>query len=583
MNGNSEEKRRIQFNMEKETEKYKMQEKFTQFFRTHKEIFTILGILVICLILYCFAMGSYPLIDPYETKLVSIARSMYRTGELFALYLNGTFYFEIPPLYFWLETIAFSIFGKACEVTARIPVAVYASAGVFLVYSLCRKLISRKLAIASSLILATSIMYILFAKIAVAEMLFAFCTGVSVYSCIYTLFCKDSQKKYFWWLFYIFTAFALMTKGLPGILIPLVTSVLCYGFSKKLLEILKPVNIIPGLIFFTIITLPWHLIMMTYYNPQFFENYVLKNHIDKYWYLYSTSHPAPWYFIAAAFFAAFFPWIFSFIAQILVFFKEKSLHLGKYCFDFKSLNFPQKFIFCNVIYFLTIIILFSLSAAKLPWYALPAIIPASVILGKFWTDYFEEDKHNIAINITMIILTILCFLGIAGIFIIPEFFKGEAKLEITGVRPEILLLLLVVVTMQIFSYIKNAKKVMFSSIIILMTGASMIMSAGFFDFVCAFGENDIIKYTTEAKQDKTPIVTYGLNNEASVFFYYEQEYVSYKKGQVEDMAIYAESYPDTRFIVKNSDLKALSKDINFEIKEKGVKYALIEKIKQKKD
>ena len=49
------------------------------------------------------------------------------------------------------------------------------------------------------------------------------------------------------------------------------------------------------------------------------------------------------------------------------------------------------------------------------------------------------------------------------------------------------------------------------------------------------------------------------------------------------MAIYAESYPDTRFIVKNSDLKALSKDINFEIKEKGVKYALIEKIKQKKD
>ena len=127
-------------------------EKVFGYIKEHKEAFTVSGLLILCFLLYFFAIGNYPLIDPYETKFVSIARSMYKTGELFVLNLNGNFFFEAPPLYFWIESLAFSIFGKVNETIARIPVAFCATIGVFLVYIFCRKIISRKYDDVASLI-----------------------------------------------------------------------------------------------------------------------------------------------------------------------------------------------------------------------------------------------------------------------------------------------------------------------------------------------------------------------------------------------------------------------------------------------
>jgi 4-amino-4-deoxy-L-arabinose transferase-like glycosyltransferase len=47
------------------------------------------------------------------------------------LYLNGEYFFEKPPLYFWLESLSFLIFGKINEVTARIPVSLCATFACF--------------------------------------------------------------------------------------------------------------------------------------------------------------------------------------------------------------------------------------------------------------------------------------------------------------------------------------------------------------------------------------------------------------------------------------------------------------------
>ena len=184
-------------------------EKVFGYIKEHKEVFSVFGLLILCFLLYFFAIGNYPLLDPYETKFVSVARAMFKTGELFALNLNGDFFFQAPPLYFWLESAAFSVFGKTSETIARIPVALYATAGVFLVYIFCRKIVARKNAIAASMILATSLMYTLLSKIAVADMLFSVCIGISIYSGIYTLLCTEEHKKYFWWLSYILSGFTL--------------------------------------------------------------------------------------------------------------------------------------------------------------------------------------------------------------------------------------------------------------------------------------------------------------------------------------------------------------------------------------
>lgn len=558
-------------------------EKVFGYIKEHKEAFTVSGLLILCFLLYFFAIGNYPLIDPYETKFVSIARSMYKTGELFVLNLNGNFFFEAPPLYFWIESLAFSIFGKVSETIARIPVAFCATIGVFLVYIFCRKIISRKYAVVASLILATSLMYTILAKIAVTDMLFSVCTGIAVYSGIYTLLCSEAHKKYFWWLFYIFAGFCLMIKGFTGILVPFAVIFLCSCFSRKFKKIFRPVFLIPGLLFFFLIVFPWHWIMFSNFNPMFFNEYILKQHVDKYWYLFANGNPAPWYIILLAFLSAFLPWIFSFVAQIIVFFKDKWKEFPKYFTDFNSLNFPQKFIFYNIVYFLAIIIIFSFLATKHPVYVLPALIPASVILPKFWIDYFEEEKHHIAINITMGVWTLIIAACIAGIFFVPNYFEGQQKQELIHIQPEMLLLLLVVFTMQIFAYLRKAKKVLFSSLIVLMTGLSMIVSTGIFNFICSMEQYDVVLYSMIAKQEGAPIVTYNTPNTYSVLYYYDKEISTFAKKQIEAVLSLSKTYPETRILITNSELNELNKKYTFKIIGKGLKYSLIQNIKPKED
>lgn len=558
-------------------------EKISEYIKEHKEPVTVAVILIMCFLLYFFALDNYPVLDPYESKFVSIARSMFNSGDSVVLSLNGNFFFETPPLYFWIESFFFNILGKISEGIARIPVALCATFGVFLVYAICRKVVARKNAIVASSILATSFMYIILAKIAVTDMMFCLLMGVSVYAGICTLLYSESYKKYFWWIFYIFAAFCLMAKGFIGILVPFITVFLCCLLTGKIKEMFKPVFLFPGLMFFVIIVFPWHWIMFSQYNPMFFNEYILKQHVDKYWYLFANGEPAPWYYIFLAFIGAFMPWFLSFVAQILVFIKEKITQIGKYFTELESLNFPQKFLFYNVIYFAVVICVFSFLATKHPVYVLPALVPASVILSKFWVDYFEEDKHGIAVNITMGLWTVLTIAGIAGVFFMPDFFKGQVKQELMHIQPEILLLLLVVLTMQIFAYIRKAKKVLFSSLIVMMTGFSMLMSVGGFNAICAKGQYDIVLYSIIAEKEGVPLATYNLQNNYSVLYYYGKDLITFSEKQFPDLLSLSESYPESRIILPNNTLKELSEEYDFITVGEGLKYSMIKNVKPKED
>ncbi len=59
--------------------------------------------------------------------------------DFLTLYLNGEYFFEKPPLYFWQECLSFALFGKINEFTARFPVALLGFLFCFVVYFTCKK------------------------------------------------------------------------------------------------------------------------------------------------------------------------------------------------------------------------------------------------------------------------------------------------------------------------------------------------------------------------------------------------------------------------------------------------------------
>ena len=95
------------------------------FFKKHNEIFTFLGLGIIFYIIFFYGTGSYPLMDIDETRYASMAHDMFKSKDFMTLYLNGEYFFEKPPLFFWLECLSFSVFGKVNEFTGKIPLEVH--------------------------------------------------------------------------------------------------------------------------------------------------------------------------------------------------------------------------------------------------------------------------------------------------------------------------------------------------------------------------------------------------------------------------------------------------------------------------
>ena len=135
-----------------------------QFLKKHIEAISLILLLLVCFFLYFFALGEYSLVDVDESRYVSMSKDMFNTKDFLTLYLNKEIFFEKPPLYFWSECLSFALFGKITEATARFPVALYGTLSCFMVYFIGRKITSRTFGVVSSLILATSLEFLILAK-----------------------------------------------------------------------------------------------------------------------------------------------------------------------------------------------------------------------------------------------------------------------------------------------------------------------------------------------------------------------------------------------------------------------------------
>lgn len=105
--------------------------------------YTIFLYLLIGLIFYfgfIYQLGSYPLLDVDETRYVDMARKMFESKDFFTLYLNGEYFFEKPPLFFWIECISFKLCGCVSELTARLPIVLLSVLPASLLFFYAKKL-----------------------------------------------------------------------------------------------------------------------------------------------------------------------------------------------------------------------------------------------------------------------------------------------------------------------------------------------------------------------------------------------------------------------------------------------------------
>ena len=73
-----------------------------------------------------FGIGGTPLLDPDEPVYAETAREMIQTGDFLSPRIFGAYWYDKPPMYYWLVALAQLIFGDN-EFAARFPAALMAS------------------------------------------------------------------------------------------------------------------------------------------------------------------------------------------------------------------------------------------------------------------------------------------------------------------------------------------------------------------------------------------------------------------------------------------------------------------------
>lgn len=556
-----------------------------EFVKKHSEIFTVLGLGIIFYFIFFHGIGTYSLMDVDETRYVAMARDMFQSKDFLTLYLNGDFFFEKPPLYFWQECLSFALWGgKVNEFTARFPVALLGFLFSFIVYFTCRKRINRRFGVITSLILATSLEFIMLAKYAILDIVLTFYIGLALVCYFQVYFCQENHKKFYWWAFYGFTGLAVMAKGIPGIAIPFGTVFFTAIMAKKFKEIFKPLYLIPGMLLFLLIVLPWHIIMFKIHNPLFFNEYIIKHHLHRFLNTANNEigRKQPFYYYFMIILWGFIPWIFSMIAifidKIINWKKQNYIEKIK-TFNFDSLDNVHKMLALCWVAVLWIIIFFTSSTTKLATYILPVYYPLALITALVWKDYVEKKDHEKPINISVKIFGWFSVIaGIAAMFT-PLYLPAQLEDDIAEIRWFSLICLLVLGVGTLL-FVKYKKYIgVFVFYVLFMTVVSAFATEEFFEVDYRFGQQDLVSFAKYAKDNDYTISANGMNRKYSLLFYNDEE-VDYNPQDIDIKAIQRDLQRKNNIvIVKNKYMGKLKGKIKYKVVKKGRRYTMIMDVK----
>lgn len=535
-------------------------EKVIHYVKAHKDLFTFLALALVCYFVFFFNIGNYALMDVDETRYVSMARDMFHSKDFLTLYLNGDYFFEKPPLYFWGECLSFAIFGKVNEFTARFPVALYGTLSTFLVYFVGKKVVSRRYGFISAIILATTLEFVMLAKFAILDIVVTTYIGFSVMFGILSQFAR--RKHLCWWLFYIFSGFAVMAKGIPGFVVPFAVMFFVTMANKTFKEALKPKNALVGFLLFLLIVLPWHLIMFKIHDPLFFNEYIIKHHINRFFSSSEINREQPFYYYILTILWGLVPWIFSCIAVCVSKIKEIKV---------------SKFMQFNLIAFAVTLLFFSASSTKLITYILPIYFFSANILGYIWEDYIFNSKYKKTINISVYIVGGVCILaGIVACFA-KYFLPAQIYQDILCVKWFCIILVLAFGITSILCAVKDWRKGVFATYALFIIIISAFGTKMFYDLDYKFGQNDLMQFAQYAKENNKKVVVLNSERRYSVLYYYGSHVYYISLNDKDEMKKYGEMLDDKDVVVilKDKKIPAADKVLDFETIKHGRKYSLL--------
>jgi len=345
-------------------------------------------------------LGRAPLLNPDESRYAEIPREMIESGDYITPCLNYVKYFEKPPLHYWMVALSLRVLGLD-EFGARTISALAGLLCIVVVYALGRYMFDRRAGLLSALVLGGSAGYLVQARLNITDIPLTMFMTVALGSLYAGISGACEDRRRYIYLFYLFAAFATLTKGPIGILLPF-GIVIVYGVMRGEIGILKKMRLLSGIALFLAVSAPW-FILVAVRNPEFTRFYFIHEHFVRYLTTHHNRYEAFWFFLPVLI-GCLFPWSCFLPAAIRRLFRERR----------GGNPAPQLFL---AVWGLVIFVFFSLSSSKLVPYILPMFPAAALLIG--WTLSSAFDSGVATLRGTSRMIVAIFAIVAAGMAIYP--------------------------------------------------------------------------------------------------------------------------------------------------------------------
>jgi 4-amino-4-deoxy-L-arabinose transferase-like glycosyltransferase len=322
----------------------------------------LLLLLVAGLLLY--RLHTPPLIGPDEPRYARVAVEMYRSGDHITPTLQGQPWFEKPPLYYWLASLAFVLFGEG-ETAARLPSVLAGVLWTFSVALVGARLYGTKAGLHAGFILGTSVLSFAFGRVATMDLLLASTMTVGV-GLIALRFLGNAGPGAVT-ASAVALGLAVLAKGPIGLVLPALILVTFYLLARWLApERLPKLRGLPWRFVgvFALVTLPWYLAMCSIHGSVFIDVFLVGHNLLRF---FTTihRHPGPFFYYLPILLIGLFPWS-GLLVPGLAALRPRRTPIDLFLLAW--LLAPLAF--------------FSVAASKLPGYFLPCLAPLALLLGR---------------------------------------------------------------------------------------------------------------------------------------------------------------------------------------------------------
>lgn len=347
---------------------------------------------------YGFYNAYLPITDPVESNYVLSAITMIKHNSWISPMIYDQVWYDKPPLTYWALMITYKLFGIS-DFTSRIPNTLIAGGSVALMYHLVYRIKeSKHIAIMSALILFSALQFWYISHAVITDgFLFFFSLAIFGYS--YLAFTKKDAN--FMVKAYGAAALAVVTKGPVGIVLPgliLCLFVAMRWFTQKdnnnyiLTEDIKLLFNPLGILLFIVLASPWYIAMYSIHGQEFISGFLGLHNMER---ALVSEHPKfnVWYYYLIIVPIALLPWTPAVIYQL------------------KNIKWKENFYLLGAIWFIVIVLFYSLVATKYITYTLPAIIPCIIWGAEAITNSFHNKSTSFKYIVTIpLAIYVLLFL-----------------------------------------------------------------------------------------------------------------------------------------------------------------------------